>query len=207
MGCHTWLCAKADKQPDFEEIKSEVLKIYQEEINFLTKHINGDLEEDEKWLLDDQQTIEDSKYKLSIFERQVRIMNKNLCKIAICNKYDLIIGKDEFERSYKYDSFKQTLYVDLAGCNLKPEEEWYYDTFRIENYPQDKLYSLQQTLDFIKTNTRKIRFGYLELSNPENTDPFKRKWKEFDRIGAKKKAIKRLKEFWNKYPDGMIYFG
>ena len=56
-----------------------------------------------------------------------------------------------------------------------------HDLFRIGGYPDDKLLSLQQTMEFIERNKERISFS-------EN-------WEE------------RLKEFWSKNPDGVIEFG
>lgn len=56
-----------------------------------------------------------------------------------------------------------------------------HDLFRIGNYTDDKLLSLKQTLDFIDKNKDIISFS-------EN-------WEI------------ELKEFWDKYPNGVIEFG
>ena len=56
-----------------------------------------------------------------------------------------------------------------------------HDLFRIGGYPDDKLLSLQQTMQFIERNKERMSFS-------EN-------WED------------RLKEFWSKNPDGVIEFG
>ena len=53
--------------------------------------------------------------------------------------------------------------------------------FRKYGYPDDKLFSLKETLDYI--------------NNPLN------------KCITNDKTFEWLDEFWNKYPDGMIEFG
>lgn len=57
------------------------------------------------------------------------------------------------------------------------EVDYYHDLFRVHNYPNDRLFSLEETIAFIKKNDVK------EVM-----------WDD-------------LKEFWSVYPDGMIMFG
>lgn len=58
----------------------------------------------------------------------------------------------------------------------------YHDVFRVTGYPNDTLYSYQECLEFIDNYNKKHNI---------NIPVFK----------------ERLKEFWDKYPDGIIKFG
>jgi hypothetical protein len=60
-------------------------------------------------------------------------------------------------------------------CKKVPE---FHDVFRVKNYPEDILKSLDQTVNFIEANECEV----------------------FD------DTHDRLKEFWDKYPNGLIYF-
>ncbi len=65
--------------------------------------------------------------------------------------------------------------LDERGVFLETEE--YHDLFRIGNYPETRLYSLEETEDFIEDQ---------QIT-------------EVDWVC--------LKEFWERYPDGLIKFG
>lgn len=56
-----------------------------------------------------------------------------------------------------------------------------HNLFRVRNYPEDKLLSLKETLDFIEKNKDSVTFDY--------------DWEA------------RLIAFWDKNPDGVIEFG
>ena len=71
-----------------------------------------------------------------------------------------------------------TEYIEGKGFYV---ETGFHDMFRKYGYPEDRLFSLQETLDYI--------------NNPENN------------CTVYEESIKRLEEFWSKYPDGMIDFG
>jgi len=69
-----------------------------------------------------------------------------------------------------------------------------YDVFRFNNKSDLKLFSLEETLDFLEKNDSNIRYG-------------KTIFDKTDRETLKKKAIEDLKKFWENNPDGMIDFG
>ena len=173
MGCHTWFYKKADPQPEYEEIRLKYLKMLDSNIEFYTKHINGTLDENTRYLFEDS-TIEDSIKHLEITKRIRRIVEKRLCKVATVRHatYCSIIPHHLCERNGQ-------LYLD-AGL---------HDVFRIGDYPEDELLSFEETLQFLERNNDKIFWG----SSP-------------DHIG-REEVIKRLKEFWDKNPDGLIEFG
>ena len=105
--------------------------------------------------------------KINVFKRQIQMVESGYCKEAVISKgsgYLYIRGKG------CYDS--------LNWC----------DIFRIGGYPENLLFSLDETLEFIEQNKDKIHsYHYNEIS--------KKGWKE------------QLEDFWKEYPDGMIFFG
>lgn len=171
MGCHTWMHKKCTE--DFETIKNKVLECINKEINMNdTDFINSLQTQEDKdyWIIECERIRTWYKYLLRFFDK---FSNSTIYKILENNL------KDEFERSYEYDENTGNLYINLAGPNLTPIEEWFHDSFRIGNYPEDKLYSLKETLDFIKLKGNEIY----------------------------KKDLISLKKFWDNHPDGMIRFG
>ena len=77
----------------------------------------------------------------------------------------------------------------------------YYDLFRTSKrnedgtYTSDILSSLAETLEWI--------------SDPENLVTFRRTVfdTQLQELKYHEEALEKLKEFWEKYPDGLIYFG
>lgn len=74
------------------------------------------------------------------------------------------------------------------------DKELPHDTFRVDDYLNLKLYSFQETVDFLEKNDSKIRYS-------------KTIFDKTDREVLKKNAIEELKKFWDENPDGMIDFG
>lgn len=210
MGCHTWLYAKTKEQPTYEEIKQNVISSHLRELDWFDKYLKNELPQEDKWLFQDD-TFEGVIYKKRVYERRLRIIQNDFCKVAVCHYYNSIFyNEDRFRRSYELivseDNQSFVQYVDLAGSNLAPKEEWYHDTFRIFGYPEDILYSFEETISFLRKNGSKIQYGNNRCLNPK--EHYKdRKWVEQSRRLSKKKCIKRLREFWDKHPEGMIKFG
>lgn len=78
---------------------------------------------------------------------------------------------DIFEEDWQ-DAHIEEKYIDIDTP---------HNLFRIGGYPEDKLLSLKQTMEFIEKNKQLITFT-------EN-------WED------------NLKEFWSRNPDGIIEFG
>jgi len=169
MGCHTWFYKKVDV--NYEEVKAKVIVHYEEEISLLDKMINESLDKD---LLEvyPEFTIEYGLKNKPIIERKLSIIRKNLCKEAVC-------------RRYRHED-NLTDYINGKGF-YTTKNDMQHDLFRIGNYPEDKLFSLTETLDFIEKNKDKIHSYY--FNKVQNKD-----YKQ------------QLEEFWKTYPDGMIRF-
>ena len=158
MGCHTWFYRKIERTQ--EEAKQNCLRGLRKSeklnLNILAnRNYNG---------LDWSDWTESELIKHdSCLKRQIRMVDNNFCQRAVWNHQD-----DE----------NLTEYVDGKGFYM---ETGFHDIFRKYGYPEDKLFSLQETLNYI--------------NNPENA------------CVTYDKTFERLNEFWNKYPDGMIEFG
>ena len=158
MGCHTWFYRKIERTQ--EEAKQSCLRGLRKSeklnLNILAnRNYNG---------LDWSDWTESELIKCdSYLKRQIRMVENNFCQRAVWNHQN-----DE----------NLTEYIDGKGFYM---ETGFHDIFRKYGYPEDKLFSLQETLNYI--------------NNPENG------------CTVYEHTIERLKEFWNKYPDGMIDFG
>jgi hypothetical protein len=73
---------------------------------------------------------------------------------------------------YSSEMFGEDRYTDIDTP---------HDLFRIGCFPEDKLLSLEQTLEFIERNKERMSFSL--------------DWET------------SIKEFWTKHPDGVIEFG
>jgi len=158
MGCHTWFYRKIERTQ--EEAKQSCLRGLRKSeklnLNILAnRNYNG---------LDWSDWTESELIKHdSYLKRQIKMVKNNFCQRAVWN--------------HQNDG-NLTEYIDGKGFYM---EIGFHDTFRKYGYPEDRLFSLQETLDYI--------------NNPEND------------CTIYENTIERLKEFWNKYPDGMIEFG
>ena len=127
MGCHTWLHAKVKEQPTYEDIKQNVINSHIQEIGWFDKYLNNNLPEEDKWLFDND-TVESVLYKKALYQRRLNIIQKDLCKVGVCNFYNNgLSNEDEFGRSHELvvsdDNQSFVLYVDLAGKNATPKED------------------------------------------------------------------------------------
>jgi hypothetical protein len=160
MGCHTWFYKKVNPQPIYEEVKQYYLKDVDESIKLYQQMIDDTLDANIKEAYPDW-TVEMGMKYLPIFERIKRIVEKNLCQVAVCNRY----------------RHNNHLTVYANGNFYEYTHDLTHDVFRIGNYPNDNLFSLEDTLSFIEKNKDKIY--HYHFNNVTNQD-----WKE------------QLEEFW-----------
>lgn len=208
MGCHTWFHELLEPQPSYEEIKKSVIDLYEKSRANTEAFLNGTIEKEYEFIWENY--IREALQEIEVYNRQIRMIENNYCKSAVCVRYaDDFMQKDEFGRGLHFDTTTNKFYVDLSGShdNTSPKSEWYHDIFRIGGYPDEVLYSFDDTLKFLEVNEDKIQFGYIMCINPEEQDHQKRIWQEQERESYKIKVIEKLKEFWSKYPDGQIHFG
>ena len=168
MGCHTWFYRKIERTQKeandacIEGIKKSrklAWKIYKNPTTY--RNIN--------WLED----LYDNDLKKCL-NTQKEIINTSNRKIkAIYNGY--------YQKAvWNHQNDKElTEYIDGQGLYI--EDTGFHDVFRKYGYPDDRLFSLEETLNYINNYENKC-IVY------ENT-------------------IDLLKDFWSKYPDGFIEFG
>ena len=159
MGCHTWFYRKIERTQ--KEAKQSCLKklIYDEKLNINileNRSFNG---------IDWSNYTEEELIKFdTILKRKIRMVKNNLCQKTVWNNQN---------------DKELTVYVEGKGLFI--EDTGFHDVFRKYGYPDDKLFSLKESLDYIN-NTNNDCVIY------EDT-------------------VQRLTEFWNKFKNGMIEFG
>lgn len=168
MGCHTWYYKKINPQPTYDEVRTQVLgRFVQGNIDLYQKMIDGTLDADLKDAYPEWNEEYGRKY-LPIMNRTKRMIEGGYCKVAVCKRYE-----------HKDNYFAMTEYVD--GVFYVSTDDLPHDLFRRHDYPEDKLFSLEQTMKFI--------------SNWKDRMSFCDGWED------------SVKKFWLENPDGMIEFG
>src|ERR1035437_599179 len=157
MGCHTWFYKKIDPQPTYEEVKTSVISAFTEEIEFCKKVIEGT---DVVFGFNSK----DATKQKETYERQLLLIEKDRCKEAVCRRYNPN-PFSSFNILYKNKCF----YSDNTR---------YHDAFRIGGYPDDVLFSLEETIKYIEKHKNEIQLF------PE--------------------TYKQLEQFWKEFPDGVI---
>lgn len=184
MGCHTWHYRKIERTQ--QQATESCLKVLRHSRNLAWKIWKNPTNYCKiNWNTTKEQQLQ----TIKVLNRQIK---------GVCNGYykEAVWNRQDDEELTKY----------ISGQGLYIEDTGFHDTFRIGGYPEDNLFSLEETLEFLKNNDKKIAYGIKVCRNPE-ADWNNRVWEEVDRQAAKEKSIERLKEFWNKYPQGMIQFG
>lgn len=171
MGCHTWFFKRADPQPTWEEVKNFKLDYIDRSIELHQQMIDGTLDPDMAEAYPEWNKECGERY-IPIYERMRRMVEKDLCKLAVCHGYSYNDNLTHFSNE------KEVFYYE---DNTLP-----HDLFRIGGYPDDLLFSFEETLDFIERYNKKYDYEV-----------------KFDRLDG----MQRLKDFWNEHPDGMIHFG
>lgn len=162
MGCHTWAAYKCNRS--IEEVRQIWIEKRIKWIEDYQKYIdNPDLSPFER------DSMESKIWNMSIYKRQLQIVKKGLCNVAVMN--------DQPEHSY---------YISDKGFYIVCND--FHDMFRVSGYPKDILFSYQESLDFIS-----------KYENQYNTKI------KIDYYNENDKNL--LREFWEKYPEGIIFFG
>jgi hypothetical protein len=160
LGCHTWFYRKVERT--YEEARDIWLNWNQRNIK-RWEEITHDPEDEFRKFYELSQ--EECDHTLAVLKRKQRIVEKGLCRRAIFkNQPDDLEGK-------LYKLVGENLYCtndDLPG-----------NIFRVGNYPEDKLFSMEDTARFCREKN-------IELTREQ---------------------LLRLNIFWEAHPDGMICFG
>lgn len=168
MGCHTWFYKKINPQPTYDEVRKKVLGGFiKDNIDLYQKMVDGTLDEDIKDAYPEWNEEMGRKY-LPIFDRMKTMIEGGYCKVAVCNRYEHINSLVNMTQYINGEFFIST--------NSLP-----HDVFRRHDYPEDKLFSLEDTMNYIS------------------------KWK--DKISFSENWEDNVKKFWSENPDGMIEFG
>ena len=159
MSCHTWHYRKLERTQ--EEAKQSCLTMLKRGRNLCWKIYNNPTNyRGLNW----ETTKKEQLDYLKIYNRKIK---------AVCNNYyQKAIWNNQNDK-------KLTMYVDDKGLYIA--DTGFHDSFRKYGYPDNKLFSLKETLDYIENLDNKCEID-------ENT-------------------LSILIKFWNKYPDGMIEFG
>lgn len=161
MGCHTWFGKKIKPQPTWDEVKQYAISQFKAEIHLNNQMIDRALstrllEAYPEW------TPEYGAYCRAINERKLQVVKKDLCKVAVCNMY-----------------YHNCLTHFINGIFYEFPRDFLHDVFRVGNYPDDQLFSMEDTINFCKI--KNIPLDEIQLET--------------------------LQQFWEKYPDGNIHFG
>ena len=185
MGCHTWFYRKLPIQPDYNTCKAQLLHKYNENLVLYKRYLEGkNLDKQDKELIKFYPDYYGNKdwltNSIQVLERLIRIVDKNLCKEAVMKRYRIDVPSTRYTLTFYHNG---TFYVDF--------DENYnsinHDVFRVSNYPDTVLHSYEEYLEFVNNP---LNGAYLQCK--EDT------WN---------KANKKMKEFWDKYPDGIVKFG
>jgi hypothetical protein len=165
MGCHTWCHEKVERS--IEEARRIYIEKQVKQIERWEEIVNNPQDECRVAYEWSQEIVD---FSLAVYKRQLQMVEKGLCNIAVFNHQP--------DKGAKYISGKG-FYRWASDFRGNP--------FRIGGYPENQLFSYQETLDFIKKYEEKYN-TIVELHEGENGLTF-------------------LKEFWDAHPDGMIEFG
>lgn len=135
MGCHTWFYKKVETPP-YEEMKEVIIQIYKRSISEMTGWIDNPQGDKYLEILSayPNWTIEYITNFRNADIRRLQMIEKDLCKVAVINKYCTC-------NSEIMEYINGSLYVDLDD---------YHDVFRKYGYPKDRLFSLDETLAYIE---------------------------------------------------------
>lgn len=112
----------------------------------------------------------------------------------------------------KLDSFDNgEIYLDVVELTQLNQEiddideqndaDGYHDLFRTNkrnedrSYTDDVIYSKDECFEWIEKNRNTVSFKHCYWESDEEEEIYRQK------------AIIKLNEFWNQYPNGVIYFG
>lgn len=176
MGCHTWFHKRVYRS--YTVAKRKYIQREKWWINEMEKYDRGDTDTVLDWVDMLHQYNTTPKKQIRISKRKIRMVKKGLCRLAVCNNQeDLTFANGKF---YTHDDVP------------------FHDIFRIGGYPEDKLFSYEETVYFIERNKDGIYswLGWIDGVNTfGNYDNMIETWKI------------KLKEYWDTYPTGMISFG
>lgn len=168
MGCHTWFYRKVEG-PKESEVKSALLESFQNSLSFLENAIGNRDSLDPEML---EVVSSYSQVELIAEKEEVQDLLYRVDSGLIVGDHMKCLYSDWVDFKYEYIPGRGWFH---GGEN----NELPHDLFRNGDYPEDKLFSLEETRKFIEDHTCVVY---------ENSD-------------------RDLIKFWNEHPDGMIKFG
>ena len=177
MGCHTCFYNKIKPQPTYEEVRLRYINALNTEKGFYERHLSGTLSIDEAWLFDDE-----SNNSLQKSKHYVEIFKRIIRRIE--GKYCKVATMKHWtyygNNNWYYCNKNNLIYSEIKemGCDL----------FRIGKYCKDELLSIEDALEFFERRNNDIFWGY----GPG--------------FIGKETVIEKTREFYNKYPNGLIIF-
>ena len=148
MGCHTWFFKIVDPQPTWKEVKAFKLDNIDRSIELYHQMIDDTLDADLKDAYPEWNK-EYGERLIPICNRMRRMVEKDLCKLAVCHEFRYNNNLTYFSKE------KEAFYYDDGTLP--------HDLFRIGNYSNEQLFSLKDTLDFIEKYNYKIEFDMQKL--------------------------------------------
>jgi len=165
MGCHTWF--KTKSKYSLEEIRQIWIQQQKKWIQQWEDYtFNPELKEKRLEIFTTEKTQKEFEYYLEVYKRQLRKVESGHVKYSFVD--NLLEGTDE---GILYEYYNDTIFVDNRTMP--------HDIFRIGGYPEDLLFSYDDTIKFIQKNNI-----------------------EYDDI-----MLNKLKKFWDENPIGLIRFG
>ena len=158
--------------------------------------------EEAKMLLLEQYKQDITHYSDESTDDTIIETRKALQRGIILLENNLLPEEDVWEDLCKLPNGQYAHYVKGKGMFAEAD---YHDVFRVRNYPKDELFSYEQTIEFINNRLADDE-NSLYFDDDKGTVYFADNLNNNIR-NDKKYALKRLKEFWEEYPNGMICFG
>lgn len=131
VGCHTWFYKRVERS--YEEAKVIYITDSKKTIQRWEEICNN---VNDKSRIAYQWTQEQCERNLSILCRQLRMVEKRLCKVAVMN--------------HQPDDENGTQYQFIRGNLYCTNDSLPHNIFRVRNYPEDNLLSFQDTMRFCR---------------------------------------------------------
>lgn len=206
MGCHTWFYMKMKHQPSEEEIKKVCLEKFRKNwstyvdlifhkynVSKCTKETQEDIKEYDwlyEYVLTDTENLEYNRQNIENQLLEGMHSYRLLKRIGIIDDY--MMGF--FEDNWIPDGWPEDKYPHIRcynGIFYQECDENYetiaHDLFRVDDYPDAVLHNYDEYLEFV--------------NNPKNMAHLNRKDDSWQWVHD------RMKEFWDRYPDGIVNFG
>lgn len=207
MGCHTWFYSKMKNQPSHDYIKEFCINEFKKtwrtyadlifhkyDVSKCTKESQEDIQEFDyhyDYILNsNREGMKHSRKRMENEFLEAMESYHNLKQRDIIDEWMI----DFFEMAWTPDGWPEDDFAHIHydnGIFYQECDENYetiqHDTFRVSNYPDTILHSYEEYLEFVR--------------NPENGAYLNKNCNSWEY------ADKQMKEFWEKFPDGIVRFG